>query len=192
MIKEKRVVIGGTSAGCAIQGQFGFSADFDTINSADALSNPYDKRITLRRDLLRHNYLLNTITDTHYDNPDRRGRHMVFLARMTEELAKNGFLARGIGVEEKTAVCVESDGRAFVYGSNSAHFLTQTRLSDIPEELKSNTALDWYRSRKAVGVYKITGTSTGNRYFNLRDWTTGSGGSWSYYYVDRGRLGTAN
>ena len=78
-------MIGGTSAGCAIQGQYGFSADFDTIRSPEALNNPYDSKITIRKDLVYHHLLKNTITDTHYNDPDRRGRHVTFLARILKD-----------------------------------------------------------------------------------------------------------
>ncbi len=54
----------------------------------------------------------------------------------------------GIGVEEKTAVAVELDGRAYVYGSNVAHFLQQTSLENTPEQCVPRKALDWFRNRK--------------------------------------------
>ena len=48
------------------------------------MNNPYDDRITIRKDLIHHNLLKNTITDTHYNDPDRRGRHVTFMARILE------------------------------------------------------------------------------------------------------------
>lgn len=48
------------------------------------MQNPYDYRITIRKDLIRHNLLKNTITDTHYKNRDRLGRHVTFMARILE------------------------------------------------------------------------------------------------------------
>jgi len=42
LIEEKKVPIGGTSAGCAVLSEFIFDARNDTVVSADALTNPYE------------------------------------------------------------------------------------------------------------------------------------------------------
>ncbi|HMP31844.1 MAG TPA: Type 1 glutamine amidotransferase-like domain-containing protein, partial [Saprospiraceae bacterium] len=42
LIKEKNIVIGGTSAGMAVLGQYYFSAKNNTVTSPDALANPFD------------------------------------------------------------------------------------------------------------------------------------------------------
>lgn len=108
IINAKRAVIGGTSAGCAIQTQFGFTAEFDTIDSASALNNPYDKRVTISGNLFRNKWLENTIVDQHYDNRNRQGRHVAFMARVLNDHLKNTTaLVRGIGVDELTAVCLD-------------------------------------------------------------------------------------
>jgi cyanophycinase len=191
-VNTKKVVIGGTSAGCAIQGEFLFSAEVDTISSSIALANPYDSKLTIRRNLFKHSVLRNTITDTHYNNPDRRGRHIAFMARiakdhlMNSDLTATTALVGGIGVEEKTAVCVEGNGMAYVYGTNSAVFVQQNKLTDIPERCISSTALDWYRNKAATVAYKVPGSTTGKNFFNLNTWTSGVGGKWYNYYVDRG------
>jgi cyanophycinase len=191
LINEKKAVIGGTSAGCAIQGEYGFSADFDTITTADALRNPFDQRVTIRK-LLDHKYLKNTITDTHYNNPDRRGRHVTFMARIYTDYLKNtNELVKGIGVEERTAVAVDYDGKAYVFGSNNAYFIQQSYVNDYPEECVPGKPLDWYRNRKALFVYRIKGNNFGDRYFDLSNWNKWSGGSIQYFYVDRGLFGTA-
>ncbi len=54
----------------------------------------------------------------------------------------------GIGVEEKTAIAVELDGRAYVYGLNAAHFMQQTSLDNYPEQCIAKKSLDWFRNRK--------------------------------------------
>ena len=113
------------------------------------MKNPYDTKVTIRKDLLRHSLLKNTITDTHYDNPDRRGRHVTFMARIfVDHNQALGQLVYGIGVEEKTVVAVELNGRAYVYGVNSAHFMKQTSLENSPEQCLPNKPLDWFRNRK--------------------------------------------
>jgi hypothetical protein len=46
----KGAPMGGTSAGLAMRGQYMFSALNDTIQSIDALQNPFDRRVTIGHD----------------------------------------------------------------------------------------------------------------------------------------------
>ncbi|WP_052158179.1 cyanophycinase [Lacinutrix jangbogonensis] len=113
-INTKQGVIGGTSAGMAILGSAYFSAENGTVTNTQALANPYHTRMTLGyNDFLNVPFLNNVITDTHYDDPDRRARHTVFLARFAKDNNARSF---GIACNEYTAVCIESDGKAYVYG----------------------------------------------------------------------------
>lgn len=119
IINLKRAVIGGVSAGCAIQTQFGFTAKLDTIDSASALNNPYDERVTISGNLFRNKWLENTIVDQHYSERNRQGRHMTFMARvLNDHLKGTNALVRGIGVDERTAVCLDR-----TYGKNSFFIL---------------------------------------------------------------------
>jgi cyanophycinase len=182
----KKVPIGGTSAGCAIQGRTYFSALNGTITTAQALANPYSRLLTLgRNDFLNNPYLADLITDTHFNNPDRRGRLLTFMARMSKDY---GVVPRGVGVDEKTAVCIDENGSSKVFGTGTAFFLQQNGSSNVPERCVSGQSLDWYRGRVAVRVYKINGTATGTGAFNFSTWS-GSGGTSQYYYVDKGTLG---
>lgn len=189
-INIRRIAIGGTSAGCAVMGEYLFSAENGTITSADALANPYSSKVTIRKSLFRNFHLKDTITDTHYDNPDRRGRHVAFMARILSDNPTGINKVRGIGVDEKTAVCIESSGRAYVYGTGIAFFIQQYRAGEYPERCQPNVSLDWYRNREALETYRIVGTLQGDRYFDLSSWRNGFGGSWLFYYVNRGLFGT--
>ncbi|MBA3647736.1 MAG: cyanophycinase [Chitinophagales bacterium] len=184
LINTRHVPVGGTSAGCAILGHVYFSAQYGTVTSSQALNNPYDRRVTLGRDdFIDIPILQQTITDTHYDNPDRKGRHTVFLARMVQDWSMN---AKGIGVEEETAVCIDANNIAtvFGYGNGTAFFLQKTDLG--PEVCQPNTKLTWNRNSQAVKIYKIENALNGNGSFNLNDWSTASGGTWSYFWVNEG------
>lgn len=182
LINTKHVPIGGTSAGCAILGRVYFSAENGTVTSSEAMKNPYRSTITLgKNDFINIPALNQTITDTHYDNPDRRGRHVTFLARMIQDW---GMDAKGIGLDEQTAVCIDENHIATVFGFGTAHFLKQNGQG--PEVCQPNVKLTWNRSNQAVKVYNIDGSPKGNGSFNLNDWATASGGSWLYYYVDNG------
>lgn len=185
---SKKVPVGGTSAGCAIQGEAYFDAANGTVYSDEALDDPYNQYMSLQTsNFLDIPYLENTITDTHYNDPDRRGRHLTFLARMNEDW---GVSAKGIGVDEETAVCIEASGKASVFGSGYAFFLRQNGLG--PEICEPNRSLDWYRGRQAVKVYRVRGNSSGSNYLWLTNWTSGAGGSWQYFYADRGRFRVSN
>ena len=185
----KKIPVGGTSAGCAILGGSYFSALLDTITSPEALSNPYNNQVTLgHRDFLDQPFLSNVVTDSHYNNRDRHGRLMTFLARMSRD---QGIVARGIGVDEKTAVCIEPNGIAKVFGSEYAYFLNQNGGNSTPETCLPGSRLDWYRNQRAVRVYKVKGTSDGTGYLDLNTWVAGAGGMHMYFYVRSGTFYTA-
>lgn len=182
----KKVPIGGTSAGCAIQGKIYFTAVNGTITTAEALANPFNSKLTLQRDnFISNPYLDNLITDTHFNNPDRRGRLITFMSRMSKDYA---IVPKGIGVDEATAVCIDKNGFAKVYGTGTAFFLRQNTTAGVPERCVSGSSLDWYRSRQAIRAYKITGSTAGAGNFDMTNWS-GTGGTLQYYYIDRGVVG---
>ena len=186
LIKVKKVPVGGTSAGCAVLGGTYFSALSGTITSSEALDNPYNRRLTLgHNDFITQPYLTNVITDTHFENPDRRGRLMTFLARMNQDYKVVG---RGIGVDESTAVCIDENGTGKVYGNATAFFLSQNGLAFQPEVCISGSRLDWYRQRQAVKVVKIIGSQAGAGNFDLTTWSDRGASRIQYFYVNRGVL----
>jgi cyanophycinase-like exopeptidase len=193
-INVKQGVIGGTSAGMAILGSSYFSAQYGTLTSNVAQGNPYHPRVALGyNDFLTIPYLENVITDSHYDDPDRRGRHSVFLARFSTD---NGARSYGIACNEYTAVCIGADGRAYVYGEypaydEFAYFLQANCVENYqPETCVANTPLDWNRGGEAIKVYRVPGTEAGTNYFDLSDWETGSGGEWQNWSVTNGTFAT--
>ena len=188
-INVKNAPIGGTSAGMAILGQYYFSAQNGSVTSAQALANPFASNMTIGgNDFLAVPFLENTITDTHYDNPNRKGRQTAFLARLTQTLNARSF---GIASNEYVAVCVGSDGKAYVYGDFPAYqefaYFLQTNCNQVfPETMTPNTPLTWNHNGQAVKVYKVAGTNAGNNYFDLSDWQSGSGGTWENWSVING------
>ncbi len=194
LINEKKAVIGGTSAGMAVLGEAYFSAQNGTITSAAALANPYTAKMALGYgDFLHCQYLENVVTDTHYDDPDRRGRQVAFLARLATD---QGNRFRGIACEEYTAVCVDTAGIARVFGGypqdqDYAYFLQITCESPfLPETCIQNSPLDWRRDNKALSVCKVPGKNDGSFTFSLKDWKTTSGGTWENWWVEQGQLKT--
>lgn len=159
----KNVPIGGTSAGLAVMGEFLFSAANGTIYSDTALANPYNGKVALDRDFLTLPYMNGIITDSHFVTRDRMGRLVTFLARIVQD----GWApsARGIGIDEQTAIAVDAKGKATVLGFGSAYFL---QTPGLPEVCQPKTRLT-YRN---LTVYKVTPGNT----FNFGTWS-GSGGT---------------
>lgn len=192
-IINRHAVIGGISAGMAIMGQFYFSAYHGTVSSEEALSNPYSSKMTIDSAcFLKNTILQHVITDTHYNDPVRKGRHVAFLARI---LTDWGIEAKGIACDENAAVCIDTTGLAHCYGDGPVkkdyvYFLqTNCELAvPQPEICVSGRPLEWNRENQALKVYKINGTSSGENTFSLIDWRTGTGGTWENWYVHQGNL----
>lgn len=188
LINTKHVPVGGTSAGCAILGSSYFSALNGTITSDEAMADPYNSLITLGHDdFISSPFLQNTITDQHFSQRGREGRLVTFMARMNKDLGKN---ARGIASDEQTAVCIDEKGIAKVYGNNNAFFLQIT--SSGPEVCEPGVPLAWNQNLQAVKVYRITGSPSGNGYFDLNTYSirTAKGGTQFYYNVTNGIFST--
>ncbi|MEM7513561.1 MAG: T9SS type A sorting domain-containing protein, partial [Bacteroidota bacterium] len=191
-ISERNIVIGGTSAGMAILGSNYFTAENGTIRSEAALFNPFRQEVQVSDEaFLNSPFLENVITDTHYDNPDRKGRHMVFMARA---LSEGNTAIKGIACEEYTAVCIDENGIARVFGDypneeDVAYFLQlNCDLADPqPEQLSPGQVLDWDKEGKALRVFEAKGTPDGSIQIDLTDWETTTGGEWKFWSVKQGQ-----
>ena len=168
----RNVPIGGTSAGLAVMGEFVFSAANGTIYSDTALANPYNNKVALDRDFLVLPNMGGIITDSHFVTRDRMGRLLTFLARIVQDGWASS--AKGIGIDEMTALAVDSTGKAMVFGSGAAYFLS---APGTPEVCQPKTALTYHN----ISVYRVAGAAT----FNFSRWT-GSGGTAYTLNVDAG------
>lgn len=155
-ISRRNIVVGGTSAGMAIMGKYIYTGRNGSVTSAEALANPYNTRVTIDSARFMDNrFLENVITDTHYDSPDRRGRHITFMARILTDWASE---SRGIACDEYTAVCIDENGIARVFGeyptsNDNAYFLRPNcGLSDYtPEACAKGQPLQWLHSKRQYG-----------------------------------------
>jgi cyanophycinase-like exopeptidase len=190
-ISRRNIVIGGISAGMAIQGKYYFTAQNGTVNSANCLANPYNTKVTIDSALFLKNAVLNnTITDTHFDNPDRKGRLITFLARI---YADYGIVAKAIACDENTAVCIDNNGIARIFGGYPAYddnaYFIQSNCgisNNLPEQCIAEKPLTWDRQKSAIKVYKIKGDKTGSAIFDLKNWQKGNGGEWHNWSVSDG------
>ncbi len=194
LINEKQVPVGGTSAGMAILSNWYYAPSGSSLDAEEALSNPYhpDYEVLGQNDFLQVPYLDNTITDTHYEQRERPGRHMGFLARIAEATQSRSF---GIAANEYTAVCIDEHGLARAFGEypefeEDVVFFLQANCQGhfLPEVMEAGTPLTWNRGQSAVTVYAVPARTDGSGFMDLTDWQTASGGEWQNWYVEEGTL----
>ena len=105
---DRGAVIGGTSAGMAILGEHIWDGS------------------GIQTDFIDIPLLRGIITDTHYSERNRSERHRGFVTQVQ---------GRGIAADEYTAICVQPDGIALVFGDpdevDQAHFLDTDLTTQI-------------------------------------------------------------
>jgi cyanophycinase len=164
------VPIGGTSAGLAVLGEFAYTAQGDkpddpNLDAKTALADPFGPRITISHNFVEIPILKGIITDSHFAKRNRMGRLLVFLARINEPEGKPvpppGYNVRGIGIDERAAVLVESNGNASVVGQGAgAWFIDAKHASGVMEKAKPLT----------FGEFDVQKVAAGHS-FKLKTWT---------------------
>jgi cyanophycinase len=134
----RKVPLGGTSAGLAVLGEVDYSAAYDSVTSAQALADPFNRNITLDTGFITVPGLAGTITDTHFVTRDRMGRLMAFLARIVVDGLVPLAQTRAVAVDEATALLVDN-GVATRVGSGAAYFLRPTGLPAVCQKRKPLT-----------------------------------------------------
>ena len=183
-VAAKPAPVGGTSAGMAIMSEFIYSAMAgSSVTSAEALSNPFHRDLTLDRDFLILPKLGGLITDQHLQERDRMGRTVTFLAR----LVRDGWTpqARAIAADRETALHVDpTTGAAEVFTTptHTTPFVYFLTTPGPPEMCEPGIPLT-YRN---VAVYRI---GPGNS-FNLDRWR-GNGGIAYTLTVEAGALSSS-
>ncbi len=199
LIGKQHIPIAGTSAGVAILGDYYYAPAKEGVLSSEILNNPFhaNTQDIGRSDFIRVPILQHVITDTHLDrvnqdNPEpRHGRIFGFLAKILHD-TNNQLPVRGIGLEEGAFVAINDQGVAKVFGNGTkagqdAYFLQATGLP--PEQIAPHQPLIWNQNGQAVKVYRIAGTSQGSGKFDLKDWSTASGGHWENWFTTGGAAG---
>jgi cyanophycinase-like exopeptidase len=187
LLQEKKVPVGGTSAGCAILSGLYYSGEGGSAVSDSVLANPYDSLVTLyNNDFLHAPYLSSVISDQHYLKRHREGRHVTFMSRIIRD---HGIFPKGIAPDEKTAVCIDAQGMAKVFGVSKACFILTDSLKK-PELCEKGQPLQWNHNGQALKVYEIPGSATGNGSFSVADFdpAKASGGAWYWWWVENGHL----
>ena len=148
-----------------------FNACGESVNSVKALSNPYED-ISFTDNFFNLKFLENTVIDTHFNQRDRLGRLMTFLARLLRDGETQ--TAWGIGIDEGTSLIVNPAGLGRVIGEKSVYFILAEHL---PEECEPQTALTFKN-------YKIWQKSDGETFDLAHKPTTG----YQLISVDQGQL----
>ena len=163
--------VGGTSAGTAILGEFTYDGCNGSATSANALENPYHRRVTFTYGFFNFANLQDVITDSHFVARDRMGRTLAFLARQIQD--GQAQTAWGVAVNEVTSVVVDAAGLATVMGDGPAYFI---------------------HADHAVGTFagEVCADRTPLTYMGYKIWKVGPGGTFDlgnrpttgYYSVD--------
>lgn len=186
-ISVKQGVIGGTSAGMAVLGAYYFDAENGTVTSQQAIANPYMNRVSIGgQDFLDIPFLENVITDTHYDDPDRRGRHTAFMARIIQD---NSVRALGLASEERTTICIDENGIARAYGSfpsdqDFVYFVQPACEEFNPDQCEPGQPLVW---QEGVKAFKVPATNEGVIAMDMNTWEPlTETGEWVQWNIEEG------
>ncbi len=199
LINQKKITVAGTSAGMAILGDYYYAPAAQGVLSSEILDNPFhpNSHDIYYSNFIQLPFLKGVITDTHLDrqndtHPETRyGRLFGFLARIFQDNSyKHPVYA--IGLEEGAFVAIDENGIAQVFGNGrkagqDAYFLQVNGAR--PEQMEPGLPLIWDNDGRAVKVYRIEGRKRGSGSFDLKDWSTASGGEWEYWYTTEGWSG---
>ena len=187
-------VMGGTSAGMMILGGIVYAPVGTGVISGEALQDPYHFHMAE----LRYNTFIqmplfkDVVFDTHFDQRERDGRTLAFLARAARD---QGIRARAIACNEHTAVCLDTSGMARIFGDpNSgedyAYFLeANCEQTWQPQTVEAGKPLTWTQVHgNAVVVQKIAGTHFDSAAFDLKKWKSVGDAQWMYWQVSSGVL----
>ena len=123
-------VIGGTSAGAAIMAGISYTAENGSSYPDEAIANIYHPDITIKNDFF--NLMPGVITDTHFTERGRQARLMSFMAHW---YLQNQEMPIGIGVDDRTALCVDENLLATAYGTGSVAIYSAASFSEIEQKL---------------------------------------------------------
>lgn len=107
-------VVAGTSAGAMVLSEFIISAKYGSLSPESALSNPFVQAAHIETDFL--NLASGLIFDTHFIERARQGR---LVAQMVKLLNEGHTSIRGVGIDDRTAICISPNGKGVVMGSGA-------------------------------------------------------------------------
>jgi cyanophycinase len=135
-VYKRRGIVGGTSAGLAIMGEIAYDAcPSQSARSTDVLADPFHADVSLSRGFFEWPGMRGVITDTHFQQRDRLGRLLVFLARSSA-----GKPLTGLGVSEGTIALVDDRGAGIVMGKGPVHMIA---ADTAPQRVERGQPLEY-------------------------------------------------
>ncbi len=130
-------VMGGTSAGMAILGQYTYTAEKSSLTPFEGLENVFNENITIADDFAP--LLSGYITDTHFLE---RGRLPRLNSMQANYFLKNDIEIKGIACDDQTAIAIDENNIGTVYGNGGAYIY-------IPSEISAEDD-KWTGSHRAI------------------------------------------
>jgi cyanophycinase len=123
-------VIGGTSAGAAVLGEFIYDpGSLSAVNSASAMADSYAAAMILTDSLFDAPLGFDLYFEPHFANRTRMGRTLSMMARIRQD-ARTSAIA-SVALDEATSMFIDKNGLGTVQrysGSGSVYILRETRL----------------------------------------------------------------
>lgn len=185
LIKQKGVTVGGTSAGMAILSQYVYSGANGSALSTESLNNPFNSKVTIEKSFISLEPLKDFITDTHFSERDRFGRLVAFMARIALE---EKTLPKAVACDEYSAVAIDGDGVATIFGRNAFFIDSFEGESFI---CSASTPLSWIKEGGAIASLKVRGDLSGKSKFNFKEWVENCNEEqleWNYLNVVEGEI----
>jgi len=143
-------VIAGTSAGASVLGEVDFSASAGTVYPEDAIQFPFNNKMKFENNFLK---LQNDVLfDTHFIERGRLPR-LIAMIYNWHIMSRENII--GVGIDDRTAICISPNGVGEVMGSGAVTILQideQTKLSNYNssdlytvENLKADLLTDGWR-----------------------------------------------
>ncbi len=130
---EEGGVIGGTSAGMAILGEHTYTAENASLLPWEGLENVYNSNITIESDFAP--LLKDYLTDTHFLERGRIPRLNSMMANIFLTKQKN---VKGIACDDQTAVTIDAQQMATVFGTGGAYFYSDGLYSVVNSKWSGN------------------------------------------------------
>jgi len=157
-------VVGGTSAGLAIQGEYAYDSvaadrlhpndDDYEVRTRNAVPNPLEPEISFTSGMFAWPPLERVITDTHFARRDRFGRLVAFLARLETERRLGTGALYGLGIDERSALAVDRNGIARLMKYTGSGY--QTRGAYLVRLIKMNPLVAGQPLRATVRVLHLS------------------------------------
>lgn len=163
----------GTSAGMAILSSPWFSAQNGTVYPDELLADYNINFATLRTDFV--GLLPGFLFDTHFVERGRLGRLASFLARYYHDSSQ---VVTGIGVDDKTALCILPDTLGLVLGTGGVSWLRPQNTTPFvanPAALPLADSLRWVKGLSGDTLLLNSGELRPNNAPPVGRYTTGAG-----------------